>query len=92
MSLDNPRETSIFDKMWVRNKYYEYPNKLNKIMVTGHTPTQFLGYNGEIRKSLDEYPRYMIDGGVSSSNNKRNFPNLLLMNEDGSVTMEKVRS
>lgn len=93
MNLEDPRQTSDFNKLWLRDMYYTQSNTLDKIVVTGHTPTQFLGADGDVLRLHDEVgipPRFVIDGGVNSSVIKKNYPNLLTIDSNGKVTTEKL--
>ena len=93
MNLEDPRKTSDFNKLWLRDMYYTQQNTLGKIIITGHTPTQFLGGDGEVIKLHDKSvipPRFVIDGGVNSSLIRRHFANLLTIDEHKNITTEKL--
>lgn len=90
MTLDQPRLTSQVEKVWVRENYYMQPNRIGKMMITGHTPTQTLGTSGNpIVLDRKDPHRYMIDGGVNSSKNKH-YANVLTVTADGTVSFEKL--
>lgn len=68
------------DLLWIRGDYYFkdddhhaegwHRNDLGKVIVTGHTPVQFLQTNGigyiKMTASHDDVPRYLIDSGSRS--------------------------
>lgn len=90
-SLDDPRDTSMEDMLWLREEYLgdlpdnPMPNKLGKPIVTGHTPVQNYQDSSDIMilKANDAcQPMFLIDGGSNSgySNGK---VNVLILDEEG---------
>ncbi|VDG18175.1 metallophosphoesterase [Lactiplantibacillus mudanjiangensis] len=64
------------DMMWIRDDYYFdktknfHPNKIGRIMVTGHTPVQSIKNDGygflKMQADPQDTPRYLIDAGSRS--------------------------
>ncbi|WP_125767535.1 metallophosphoesterase [Lapidilactobacillus wuchangensis] len=76
---DNLKQQSRDDLIWIRDDYYFadgqrpstwHTNDLGKVLVTGHTPVQTLvgcGYGYlEMKASIHDVPRYLIDSGSRS--------------------------
>lgn len=92
--LDKPINAQFTDTLlWVRENYYNRPylsvhsDYRDGVIVSGHTPTQNMGYGGKIRYELDKFDsyqleRYYIDGGSNSSSPTERL-NILRLDKNG---------
>lgn len=90
----NINEQNDHDLLWIRNSYI-YPNlridindipkdNLKRVIVTGHTPTEYITGDSRCNIISYEYPckRYFIDGG-SKMGRKKGQINVLILDEFG---------
>lgn len=95
-SLENQNREEM---LWVRENYFRlqgkdmlngvHPDFNNKVIVTGHTPNQYItnGVSGDVicDKTIPNVTRYYIDGGSNGSPYTRNQINVLILNSDGTL-------
>lgn len=83
---DNDKE----DMLWVRGAYYNTKGSENhyykdKVLVSGHTPNNFLSGNGDLSILYDSKVgkcRYFIDGGSNGGLNNKGQINVLLLDDN----------
>ena len=93
----NIKDQSYYDMLWARSEYYKYDDCIdesyqNKIIVSGHTPTQLiLPFNNcniikDYGTTKSNLIRYYIDGGSKSYNEDywvNSKINALVLGDDG---------
>lgn len=85
----NDKNNEIKEKMSKLNKNRYHVNTLNKVIVTGHTPTNLVIEDDEspivtMVHNFKDTPRYLIDGGSKSKeDNVQTHINVLILNEKG---------
>lgn len=84
--LTNLRKEYFYEKPVDVDNPKIHKNLLNKIIISGHTPTYFLNDNKKspimiLQASPEDKPRYLIDGG--SNYGLDGAINALILNQDG---------
>ena len=63
LKINNWKDTSIRDFMWIREDFHFTPNRLNKTIVFGHTETKILNKNNKYDIWINDN-KIGIDGGA----------------------------
>ena len=64
LTLDDWRESTVRDKIWIRQGFLDVPNETEKTFVFGHTPTMKLRTDGQPDLWVSEDHKIGIDGGA----------------------------
>ena len=64
LSLDNWKNTSDHDYLWIRDRFHREPNLTGKQVVFGHTPTMVLYQNFHNSSVWRKDQKWGIDGGL----------------------------
>lgn len=64
LTLDDWRESTVRDKIWIRQGFLDVPNETEKTFVFGHTPTMKLRTDGQPDLWVSEDNKIGIDGGA----------------------------
>ena len=96
LDINEPRNTEFDDKLWLRDDYYFNSegsvrwNTLYKPIISGHTPVMSIYPDKEdnspviLKADVNDTPRYIIDGGSNSGDN-RGGVNGVLFNDKGKL-------